>query len=387
MKPRVCILVFSQIAFDSRVLRQVEYARREFSVDVIAFGEWEPPEGVRYFQLPKTPRSKTWLVQYGAGLAAGRLFPKTYDRIFWLKKEYRAAVQLMERGNYDLIHANDWDALPVAVRAAEGSATKVLFDAHEYSPEQEGDRTLWRWLVKPYRIQLFKIYLPKVHGMTTVSDGLQELYEANWGIRPEVVMNARPYHAHPFRPVDPQHIHLVYHGYALRARYLEDYIRMLSYLPASYDLHMLAVAGDQAYLDELKALADRIVPGRVTFYGQMPSDQLVEWVSHFDVGLPSGRVKNLNTRYTLGNKFFDYVMAGLAVLVSPQRSYESLIASSGIGVVAASPEPQVMAQAVLSLTADALNNCKRASLELARTLNAEGEMGKLIAVYHRILQS
>ena len=386
MRPRICILVFSQVAYDSRVLREITYASREFSVDVIGYGDWSPPQGVRYFQLPKTKRSRAWLARYTAALVMGKLVPSTYDRLFWMKKEYVAARQLLERGNYDLIHANDWDALPVAVRAAEGSGTKVLFDAHEYTPEQEADKTLWRWLVKPYRMQLFKTYLPGIHSMTTVSEGLRDLYRQHWGKDPVVVMNARPFRAFKFKAVDPDCIQLVYHGYALRMRYLEDYIQMMPHLPQNYKLNMLAVAGDAPYLESLKKMAESVAPGRVTFYGQMPSDKLVEWVSRFDIGLPSGRVLNMNTQFTLGNKFFDYVMAGLAVLVSPQPSYERLIVAHGIGLVSASPEPLDMAKALQGSSISEIDDMKKNSLKLAQILNAESELDKLMRVYHRTLE-
>ena len=37
------------------------------------------------------------------------------------------------------MHANDWDSLPVAAKAAQNADFHLLFDAHEFSPEQEAD--------------------------------------------------------------------------------------------------------------------------------------------------------------------------------------------------------------------------------------------------------
>ena len=79
-KPRLCILSFSNLAYDRRVLREIEAARGSFDVDVIAFGDWTPPDGVRYFPLK---REKSKLPLHNLYYLLGWLLPPAYDRLFW----------------------------------------------------------------------------------------------------------------------------------------------------------------------------------------------------------------------------------------------------------------------------------------------------------------
>ncbi|MGE5776524.1 MAG: glycosyltransferase, partial [Chloroflexota bacterium] len=135
-RKRVCILVFSNIARDGRVLRQVEYARKHYEVDVIAHGQWEHPEGVNYFQLAKPASSFSANLARLFSLARGRFHPAVFEHVFWREAEHRQALEILNHKQYDLIHANDWMALPVAACTAQGKGTRILFDAHEYAPAQ-----------------------------------------------------------------------------------------------------------------------------------------------------------------------------------------------------------------------------------------------------------
>ena len=50
LRKKICILSFSNVARDGRVLRQVDAVRQHYDVDVVAQGEWTPPAGVRYLR-------------------------------------------------------------------------------------------------------------------------------------------------------------------------------------------------------------------------------------------------------------------------------------------------------------------------------------------------
>lgn len=150
-KKRICVLSFSTIAWDSRVLREVETARKLYAVDVIAYGEWLPPEGVRYYRLDKTKRSVLQSIAYVLFLLAGRVFRSAYERAFWMYPEYSSAREILLREKYQLVHANDWNSLPVTVSVAGAANIRILFDAHEYSLTEEADNLLWKFLMVPYR--------------------------------------------------------------------------------------------------------------------------------------------------------------------------------------------------------------------------------------------
>ena len=383
---RICILSFSPIAWDGRVLREIEYARREFSVDVIGYGDWSPPQGVRYFQLPKTKRSRAWLARYATALVIGKLVPSTYDRLFWMKNEYVAARQLLERGNYDLIHANDWDGLPVGSAAVRGSGTSLIWDAHEYSLAQGAESALWRQFMAPYREHLFRLYFPDVDQMINASVEYGRLYERKFGWDSLPILNVPDYQEIPFRATDPNNIHIIHHGVAMPNRCIEEMIKAIALSDTRFHLDIMLVATSHpAYYQQLKAFAQERAYGRVTFHDAVQPAQIVRKVAEFDLGLPLLKVLQVSHLNSQPNKFFEYIMAGLGIITPPYPGMMPIVQAHQNGIIAPDFTAQSVAETLNSLTSAQIDAFKRSSLELAHTYNADVELGKLMSLYHRLI--
>ncbi len=385
-KKRICILSFSTIAWDSRVLRQVDASRKIHSVDVIAFGEWNPPDGVRYFRLNKTKRSKFQTVEYVLSLLSGRVLRSTYERAFWMHPEYQEARDILLRENYDLIHANDWNSLPVSVTAARQLGTPVLFDAHEYSLTEEADNPLWKFLIPPYREYLYETYQP-VNARITVADGIRDLYRDRFNWHMDVILNAPPYVKVPYHATSSARIKLVHHGAAVSNRFLEDFIHLLAMLDKRYELYFYLLPTQPAYLKQLSELAGKVAPGRVFFCEPIPPRDLVHQLSNYDIGIPLLAVQQSTYFNALPNKFFDFIMSGLAIAVSPLPMMQRIVAEHKIGIVSADQTYQSMAKSLNALSADEINSYKLNSLELAKSMNAETEHQKLLGIYQKILSN
>lgn len=382
-RPRLCILSFSNLAYDRRVLREIEAARHDFEVDVIAFGDWTPPDGVRYHPLR---REKSQLPLHNLFYLLGWLAPQAYDRLFWSYGEYQKAYGLLIQNRYDLIHANDWDGLPVAGRAALQTGAKVLFDAHEDSLEQQADRLDWRLTKRPYRKALFKKYARGIQRMITVSRGVADNYHKYFGWTMDVIMNAPAYQPFEFHPVDPEHIKIVHHGVGAPQRRVEEMIEMMDHLDARFtlDLILLPGVGYESYMQLLRDMAAQR-NGRVRILDPVKPDQLLSSIAQYDVGISFMEAVQQNHLNALPNKFFDFIMAGLMVFTSDLPMMEKIIREHQIGVVTAAKKPEEKARHLAALTTEQINRCKRNALELAKTMNAEAEMKRLMAIYHEML--
>ena len=380
---KICILSFSNIAWDSRVLREIHAAAKYYQVDVIGYGDWQPPEGVRFLSIPKTRRDVRYLASYTALLLAGRLYAPAWDACFWQKREYVQAREILRNENYDLVHANDWDALPVAVSAAQGGKTRVLFDAHEYSLDQGTDASLVRLRV-PFREYLLRSYGNRAAKMITVGNGIRDLYREHFGWESEVIMNSPEYVENQFRPVDPLKIDLIHHGGAIPGRYIEDMIAMMPSLDRRFHLNLMLIPTDRQYFDSLKELARRSCADRVTFREPVAPLEIVRDIVQFDIGIPLMRVNTKSYYYALPNKFFEYTMAGLGIAVSPLPDMQKFVTEWKTGIVASDQSWRSMAEALNSLSAEEIDQCKRNSLRLARVLNADVEMGKLMQIYETL---
>jgi hypothetical protein len=382
MKKKICVLVFANIAHDIRVQRQVEAACQSYDVTVVAQGKWTPPQGVNYLPIPKTIFKATPVA--AIMLAAGNINTSYWESYYWRREEYGQALELIKNTHYDLIHANDLEALPVAIEASKVNKALVLFDAHEYYLEQ-GETRLDIEIRKPFRRNIFNLYLDQSARVITVSQGISELYESEFGVKSDVIMNAPYYAKHDFRPVDPLRINLINHGNAIRGRRIEDMIKMMPSLDKRFHLNLLLKPSRLDYYERIKLRASQIAPGRVTILDPVSPDLITQVINKFDIGIHILDAKMLNHYYALPKKIFEFVMAGLCVAVTPLVEMKRMVENGRVGVVADGHSWQDMARSLNTLTAEQVNIYKKNSLDLAKTLNANAEMKKLLEIYGQIL--
>ncbi len=375
---KVCILCFENMAWDRRILRQIIFASKHYEVDVIAYDGWLPIEGVRL--LPVTQKAPPAYMRYGA-YVAGKLAPKLWEEMYWRYQQHQEAYQILVENKYDIIHANDWDAIPVAVRGARKTNAKVLFDAHENYLEQYAENKIWKWMIAPFRKYLMHQY-DDISGMITVSRAFKEFYKEEFGWDGQVIMSAAQYLEMPFRSVNSERIEIVHHGIALKQRHIEKIIDVVALLDERFHLNLILLSGKRSNcLQELKDHAEKVAEGRVTFLDPIPPEKLIYSLNKFDIAIPFMYFKQGNYFLTLPNKFFDAIMAGLAIIVSPQPMMAEIVRQNDIGLVSRDQSPESMAALLDSLSAKKIDELKRHSLELAKTMNAEIEMDKLMKIY------
>lgn len=384
--PVIAVLAFSPIARDARVLRQVTYLSRYYNVHVLGFVDntWIPG-ATRVWPLPHPPR---WWRALGAALflPPGRIWPAGfYEAWYWTRPEHRAAYQALLSIRPDVIHANDVQAIPVAFRAAAQTGAQVIVDLHEYAPLELEDGRLWRFFVKPRAEYYLRRWMPQAAAAITVNDTLAERYAREWAFTPIVVRNAPALTPEVgFRATEPARIHLVHHGGTLRRRRTELMIEAIAQADSRYHLHFILV-GDPVYIEELREQAQALAPTRIHFHPPVPATEVVTRIAQYDVGFYILPPAGYNEAAALPNKFFDFVNAGLAVCTGPSMEMARLSEQYGFGIVAPSFDPAAVAQTLNRLTAEDIDRMKRNALAARRSLNADVEMGKLLAVYERLL--
>ena len=376
---KVCILSFSNIAWDSRVLREIDMARQYYQVDVVGYGSWQPPEGVRFFSLARKivfPPLKYLL------LVAGKLDNKCFDRYFWLKPQYRQALEIIMEGEYDLVHANDWDSLPVAVKGRQNCGCRVLYDAHEFSLGINIDIPLSK-TYQSYQQFLFSRYGSFVDRRITVAKRFEALYHDYFEWTFDIVRNSPFYQESKFKPALQDEIHLVHHGGAMPGRFLESFIKMMETVDHRFYLHFYLMPTYWSYLENLKRLAKK--NSHIIFHDPVPPSLLVQELSRYDIGIPLIDVEKRSYINSLPNKFFDFIMAGLMVAVSPLPMMKKYIDEYQIGMYSIDRSPKKLAELLNSLTTNQINRFKKRSLEAAKVLNAGVEMDKLHKIYETLL--
>lgn len=364
------ILSFSPIASDARVLKQVREFTKDYDVTTCGYGP--APEGVvRHIRIPD---------DVGIPWVDWRLmFLRAYHVAYWRASGVRWVMKTLEKGAFDIILANDLEAVPVAVR--QRARLGVHADLHEYTPLMHEEFTGWRKRRMPYYEWMARRYARRARSSTTVGSGIARAWEENIGIHPDVATNAAPYvEAAPQPVADP--IRAVYSGAALRDRGLDETVRGVLDSTSGVTLDLLLMPNDPGYIEELRETANGS-GGRIRVLEPVPHAELAETLRRYDVGIVAIQPRNFNSRWALPNKLFDYVQARMAVVVGPLPEMESIVREHGVGVVMPGFDSAALSKTLDDLTIDDVKRMKIASDDSAHVLSAESQ----VAVWRRAVDA
>ena len=385
-KSYVCVLSFENIAIEYRVRNQVHFLSKNFFVDFIGIGDWEYPKDINYIKLNRTPKTFLFYFVYIILLSIGRLIPHAYKFIFKLKPEYIEAKRLIQSRDYDIIHANEWDSLFISIDACINKQTKIIFDAHEFSTEQQSELFLWRILVKPFRHWLFNKYLHKVDKIITVSDSIAKLYEKVYEVKNvSVIYNTWHYIKNKFRKTNSKCIKIIHHGGAIRNRSLELFFELSNLLDNRFKIHLMLIPHDKRYYQCLKNLSEKHSEINIEIIDSVDNSQINKVLINYDIGLPAISASNINHLFALGRKVFDFIIAGLAIAVPPLYSYKEIIDKYQIGVVGKDMAIESLANILNNTSAKQFDEYKNNSLIIAKHLNLNHENIKLLKIYNELL--
>ena len=355
---KILVISFSNLLTDPRVIRQIDCLRHAYEVTAAGFIGCAIP-GIEFIQVDVRARTILGKVAAVARLKTGR-----YDAYYWSLSYVRSAWKKLSGKKFDVIVANDINALPLALRLASNG--KVLFDAHEYSPREFEDRWLWRFLFQRYAEDLCRTCLPRAAGMLTVSKGIAEEYQRVFGVPVDVITNASHYCDLMPAPVNPNEIRLVHHGAASPLRKLESIIELMDLLDERFvmDLFLLPVAN--GYVDHLRKLA-RHNP-RIRFREPVAPSEIPRSTNAYDIGISLLPATSFNNYYSLPNKFFEFIQARLAVAAGPFPEMAAIVKHYGCGVIADSFSIESLAAKLNTVTVEQLVHYKHQADVAAREL-------------------
>jgi glycosyltransferase involved in cell wall biosynthesis len=355
---RVLVISFSDLGRDPRVDRQIEFLRPHHRI--IAAGLGPPRRPVDEFIDVRTPARS--LRERGVGRAL--VLARRYETHFWTRSSNIGVLELLRHVRPDVVVANDIDTLPIAL-ALEAP---VVFDAHEHAPSQFAQRWEWRAVHAPRIRWLCRSYIPQVSVMLTRDGIIADIYERETGVQARVVTNAPYYEDLAPVPVhDP--VRVVHHGGAQPGRGLEALVRAASLLDERFSTDFVLVESWPGFRDKLIRLAAG--NPRIRFPEPYPMRTLVRSLNDYDLGIYLLPPANINQRYSLPNKLFEFIQARLAVAIGPSPEMARIVKAYGCGIVVDDFEPETLAAALNGLDANEIAVFKQASDAAAKDLCAE----------------
>lgn len=372
---RLLIISFSTIETDPRVRRQLALLKDEFELVVAGFGPLQMG-GVSMVTLPEDGRSFAHKAAKAIQLLSG-----AFTFHYWKRPAVVAARDKFSREKFDLVLANDIEALPVALEIAKGAP--VILDAHEYSPrEMEGWK--WRLFFQRYKSWLCRKYLSRANAVCTVSRGIADEYERNFGVRCSIVMNAAEYRDLQPSEVQEGRIRLIHHGGINRSRQIELMIDLMDFLDERFSLDLMLVNTDAKYFGELRERAGR--NPRIRFVEPVPLQEIPSTLNRYDIGVYLLPFSNFNNMHALPNKFFEFVQGRLGIAIGPSPEMARLVSEHGLGLVAEDFSPATLAKLLNGLTTEQVRRFKDNAHRAARQLSSQESGEELLRMLRGALK-
>ena len=374
---KILFITIDPIEYRRRTLNQIASAKEAgFEVEAISAAEF----GKRYpTETEPCPIRRIYLpVQRG---------PLKFI-IFNLKVFFKVCFC-----NYAIIHARGLWTLPAVYKYILVHRSRVVYEAHEYFAGHEIFQT--RPIRKFIWLLVERMTMPYVDALITVSEPLARAYQKDYPDLQNVqVIRSLP-SINDFRKDDigtekpaerPFTFH--FHGYFHKGRALEQIILAFDNI-RDLDVRLILI-GKGPLEKRLKNLVkEKNLAQKIIFHDFIPNAQLIDFIRQADVGLALIQADSINRKYSLPNKFFEYIMAGLPVLAGNIPTLEEYTNKYNVGLTADPDDIEAIAKAMHEMVKNKetlstwRENCKKA----AKELNWENEAKKMRDIYSGVLKS
>jgi len=371
-KPVAAVLSYSETRRDARVLRQISWlSEAGFIVENHGLGDADLGTQVSHCKIldSKLRARLRGYIERNPEKRGAELVGLLSDPEF---------MEKARTGGFSLIVLNDLDFLgdQRLFLAAEESRTPIILDLHEYFPDT-GHSWLWEALHGSfYNWLLSQIKRYRPFRVLTVSDEIADLYLKNLGIRATAIMNipdssfSALASARQFE-VDGT-IRLVHHGMWHPRRGILRIIRAMTKVEIDAHLTLILVARTLT-LRFLKAFIGLLgLNSRVDVIPPKSFDEIIPTLSGYDLEIifyhpPHSK----NHFYSLPNKFFEAMRAGLGLIVGQSPSMARIVRESGNGLVVDSWTHEGLAKAINSIAASDIATFRANSNEAIKTYNSD----------------
>ena len=290
---------------------------------------------------------------------------------------------LFHRAN--LLLSNDLDTILPNYFISRLKSIKMIFDSHEYfteTPEvvnRPKVQQVWK------RIEGFVV--PKLDEMITVCDSIADLFREKYGVKVHVIRNIPLCCVLPPKgdktilglPTD-KHL-LVLQGSGINIqRGAEELVQAMALLDDCF----LMIIGGGDVLSTLKQMVESLrITDRVRFFPRMTYQQMMAHTKLAELGFCLDKDTNLNYRFSLPNKLFDFIQAGVPIVASHLTEIEKIIRKYDLGLFIENHQPETIAATIRKALSDEgrREQWKRNLAVAAQDLCWENEEQKLLEIY------
>jgi len=281
----------------------------------------------------------------------------------------------------DLFCAIDLDTIMPVYFAGKLKSKQLVYDAHEYFSQQK--EIITRPMVYKVWRCIENLFIPKFKNGYTVSYSISKAFNDLFKIKYEVIANATSI-KNINKILSKKDKLIVYQGAVNEARGLEFLIPAMKNIDAQ-----LHIYGDGNFMAQLKTIIDKhCLQEKVNIKGKVSPDELNRITSEYYIGLNLVENIGLNQYYSLANKFFDYMHAGIPQVTMNFPEYKRINDQFEVAILIDDLKPGSISKAINELL---MNDEKYAKLvqrclEAKKVHNWENESKKLVQFYKNIFE-
>jgi glycosyltransferase involved in cell wall biosynthesis len=298
----------------------------------------------------------------------------------------------------DIYLGNDLDVMPATLLVARLKGKPIVYDSHEYFLGMAGMDQ------KPLRRSIWKFIEARVFSslkyMYTVSESVRNLYRRDYHKKMFVVRNIPPLHARVpdltageqswISSIDrkiPQNKNLlILQGAGINEfRGAEELVYAMLFLEVS-EFHLLIIGGGDVFEKLEKIIDQNQLAEKITLVHKVPFAILGHFTRKARLGITIDKSSVPNHKYSLPNKLFEYLHAGVPVLASRLIELERIINQYDVGGFIEDHHPEHIARKIKEIFADPvlLNRWKQNTCRAREELNWENESKIVLDIFKQV---
>lgn len=296
-------------------------------------------------------------------------------------------VKLAEQLKAVVIQSNDLITLRLCARVKSKLNIPFVYAPHELETEQNG--------LAGEQKQKDKIWERKtIHSadaIVVVCDSIADWYEQEYGVTRPIVVRNIPELGNAFKngrnqqlfrnrfPIQKDHLIFLYQGGLFSGRRIEQFIRVFS--KTSLDRHIVFMGYGAMESTVRKAVDNH---PNIHFMPAVPPEDLLQYTASADVGLVGMENVCLSYFYSLPNKIFEFISAGIPFLFPGYPEMIKLAKESNCGWVVGETDDEWL-EAINNLNLTQVQTGSLAALRAADSLSWRSESHKFVSLYAGLL--
>ncbi|MDQ7779189.1 MAG: glycosyltransferase [Planctomycetota bacterium] len=271
---------------------------------------------------------------------------------------------------------------------------RFIYDAHDFYSGLEprkGRQAIMRDWVDPFYRRVEALCVRHASAVVTVCPGIAELLHRRYGCRPVVIRNCHDERLDRYAGVGlrdtlrlpPEAFLIVAVGNAKEGQATDTAIEALSTLPDHVHLAFVGTGYDSSKT----TVRHKDLAGRIHFVAPVKPFQVVPFIRSADAAILLYYPRSLNYQFSLPNRFFQSVAAGLPLLYPGLAEIKRIADEHRIGIEIEPRTPESIAAGLRRLLHDPHLRCalKENSQKAGQALRWEKEETVLRDVIERVL--